>query len=194
MKILVACEYSGIVSAAFSDKSHDVTSADLLPTEGTGKHIQGDVTELLSVPWDMVIAFPPCHRLCIAASWRWKDDAIEIEKAFSFVKLFWNCNAHYICIENPVGWLNNNWRTPDQILSPHFFGSKFQKRTCLWLKNLPPLIYTCINPLPKSLLKQYGSNHNRPKLRSKFSPQLAAAMAQQWNFKTDHIQVSPNNR
>lgn len=183
MKILVACEYSGIVRDAFTALGHDATSCDYLPTESPGKHITGDVSATLSENWDMVLAFPNCKWLTSAASWRWKDTEKELLMSRAFVEKIWNCNAKYICIENPTGWLNNNWRQPDQILSPHFFGSRFCKRTCFWLKNLPPLIYGCQVLNPRAQVKQFGSKHNKSKLRSKFSPQLAEAMATQWNYQ-----------
>ncbi len=180
MNILVACEYSGIVSAAFRAKGHQVMSLDILPTEQPGYHLQGKLEHALSINWDMIIAFPPCTHLCIASTWRWKNDKENMSRAFALIKLIWESPGKMICIENPVGWLNNNWRAPDQILSPHLFGSRFQKRTCFWLKNLPPLILGCTVLNPRPLINQFGSGHNKPKLRSKFQPELANAMSEQW--------------
>lgn len=182
MKILVACEYSGIVRNAFVSRGHYAISYDLLKSESPGLHVVGDVSPALNEKWDMVLAFPSCQWLTSAASWRWNETQEQIKQSLTFVEKIWCCNAEMICIENPTGWLNNNWRQPDQILSPHYFGSRFRKRTCFWLKNLPPLIYGCTTLNPRPLVKQFGSNHNKSKLRSKFSPQLADAMATQWNY------------
>jgi len=185
MKILVACETSGRVRDAFIKKGHEAVSLDILPTDSKsqGKHITDRVEEYLTKEWDMIIAFPPCTWLCIASAWRWNLETSQenMTEAFSLVKKIWAAPCEKICIENPVGWLNNNWQQPQQILSPHYFGSRFQKRTCLWLKGLPPLIYGCQTLNPRPLVGQFGSKHNKSKLHSKICIELAEAMAQQWS-------------
>lgn len=189
MKVLLACENSGITSQAFRSKGHEVFTCDLMPLDkkikdqsAIAQHLQCDVLRLMNNKFDLVIAHPPCTYLCIASSWRWHSHRQELMKAFSLVLNIWHMNTEMLCIENPVGWLNNNWKTPSQIISPHNFGSRFQKRTCLWLRNLPPLLYGCYNPQKREYMKQWGSNHNKEKLNSRSFPEIAAAMAEQWNF------------
>src|SRR3989304_8828958 len=141
MKILVACEFSGIVRDAFIRKGHDAWSCDFLPSEKSGNHIQGDVIPILEEQWDILIAHPPCTYLSRAGARWWKDPSREIHAklAFEFVKLLANCNIQKIAIENPIGKLNKLWRYPDQTIQPWQFGHPYSKATCLWLKNLPLL-------------------------------------------------------
>lgn len=144
MKILIACEFSGIVREAFIKEGHDAWSCDLLPTEIKGNHIQGDVLNILDDGfWDMMIAHPPCTYLSYAATHVWdKPGRAELrEKAMAFFMALWNAPIPMICIENPVGYPNTVFRKPDQIIHPYYFGDPFKKRTCLWLKNLPLLTY-----------------------------------------------------
>lgn len=186
MRILVACEYSGIVSQAFRSKGHRVTSCDLLPSESPGAHYRGDVTGLLrSQIYDLLIAFPPCTWLAQCQMHR-KDFHSQIQTlaAFNFVHTLWNAPVKHIAIENPVGWLNTNWRPPDQITSPHFFGSPYSKPVCLWLKNLPPLMYGAQSPGRKKVSNHVNSRMPQSlkgKIKSKFFPEVAAAMAAQWS-------------
>lgn len=148
MKILVACEFSGVVRDAFAAKGHDAWSCDILPTESPGNHIQGDVLEILENGWDMMIAHPPCTYLSNAGI-RWFNveqygqNAIDrwhkrIE-ALEFFMEFVNAPIGKICIENPLGFVNSAYRKPDQIIHPYYFGERQMKRMCLWLKNLPNL-------------------------------------------------------
>ena len=183
MRILIACEFSGRTRDAFTAFGHDVISCDLLPSESPGKHYQGNVFDIINEGFDMMIAFPPCTYLTAAAAWRWKNTSEELKQSAAFVDQLYNSKIPMICIENPKGYLTHNWKVPSQILSPHLFGSRFRKTTCLWLKNLPPLIYGCQILNPRSKVNQYGARHNRPKLRSKIECALADAMAVQWNFK-----------
>ena len=142
MRVLVACEFSGIVREAFAERGHDAWSCDLLPTEIPGNHIQGDVLEILDQGWDMMIAHPPCTYLSYAAMGVW-DKPGRMEKrqeAIGFVKSLWNSGIPRIAIENPLGELIK-WRQCDQIINPFDFGEPKRKRILLWLKNLPPLIF-----------------------------------------------------
>ena len=175
MKILIACEFSGITRNAFTALGHDVISCDLLETESPGKHYKGNIFDIINNDFDMMIAFPPCTYLTAAAAWRWKDTEQELINSMRFVDKLFSANIPLIAIENPKGYLTHNWRIPNQILSPHNFGSRFRKTTCLWLKNLPPLIYGCQTLNPRSKVNQYGSKHNKPKLRSKICPELSQA-------------------
>lgn len=141
LRVLVACEFSGIVRNAFSKKGHNVISCDLLPTELPGNHYQGNIFDIINDGFDMMIAFPPCTYLSYAANrvWNEKGRDKKREEAFKFFMLLYNAPIEKICIENPTGYINANFRKPDQIIHPYFFGERQMKRTCLWLKNLPLL-------------------------------------------------------
>lgn len=186
MKILVACEYSGIVSNAFRKRGHDVTSCDLLPSESTGKHYQGDVFDIINEGWDMMIAHPPCTYLCkaqyhlLSSCEARRLKAIE---AFDFVKSLYAADIMKIAIENPIGILSRLFRQPDQICYTNFFGDPHKKDFCLWLKNLPPLIYTCQNLSCQPVRNHVNgrmSQEVKSKIKSKFFPLVAEAMANQW--------------
>ena len=203
MKILVACEYSGIVRDAFTAQGHDAWSCDILPTESEGNHIQDDILNHLNKNWDMMIAHPPCTYLSNAGN-RWFDEEKYGEQArerkelrlesMEFVKKLYDNNIPRICIENPVGFLNSNWKKPDQIIHPYHFGDTESKRTCLWLKNLQPLKHTNVVK-PKIYAYHKRGKHkgnpiyfheyqprtkDRAKIRSKFWKGIAKAMANQW--------------
>lgn len=150
MRVLIACEFSGIVRDAFTAKGHEAWSCDILPTESPGNHYQCDVREILNEEWDLMIAHPPCKYLSNAgigyfnvikygekAMNRWRN---RID-GFEFFMALVNAPIDRICIENPVGFPNTAYRKPDQIIHPYYFGDKQMKRTCLWLKNLPTLEY-----------------------------------------------------
>ena len=191
MRILVACEFSGIVREAFTREGHDAWSCDLLPTEIPGQHIQDDVLKHLGDDWDLMIAFPPCTHLSKAGGWCWKYKKVEQREAFNFVLKLWSTPIEKICIENPVGWLNTHWNKPNQMIHPWQFGEPWTKQTCLWLKGLPVLIPTnIVEPTgnwvkPGNIRKRRfneipeGGNRN-PKDRSRFFSGIADAMAEQW--------------
>lgn len=143
MKILIACEFSGIVRDAFAARGFDAWSCDLLPTERPGRHIQGDVLKVLGEGWDAIIAFPPCTHLAASGAPSWKEKQADgrQKRSIEFVLKIWDADCRHIGIENPTGILNTVWRKPDQIIHPFYFGDPFMKRTCLWLKNLPPLYW-----------------------------------------------------
>lgn len=182
MKILIACEKSGIVRDAFSALGHDAWSADVLPTERPGNHLQCDVREVLHQGWDMMIAHPPCQYLSRAGA-RWKSperDQAAIN-AFNFVMELWNAPIPAIAIENPIGRLNTLFRYPDQVIHPYFFGDPYTKATCLWLKGLPVLLYTLICTDPFVNWTEYARHGpNKASSRSKTFPGIARAMAAQW--------------
>ena len=150
MRILIACEFSGVVREAFAAKGHDVWSCDLLPTEQSGQHIQGDVLEVINDGWDMMIAHPPCTYLTNAGVAHFNvrkygqkaiDRWYKRIESFEFFMNLVNAPIEKIAIENPVGFPNSAYRKPDQIIHPYYFGERQMKRTCLWLKNLPNLWY-----------------------------------------------------
>ena len=192
MKVLIACEYSGIVREAFRKKGHDAWSCDLLPTEIPGQHIQGDVISILDDCWDLMIAHPPCTWLCQAmrtnAARKDRPNITPIfeaerQKAFDFVMILWNAPINKIAIENPIGYLNQKdiFRKPDQIARPWMFGHGYRKDICLWLKNLPILLPTQIAAERKKL--DFWSNKRNKdgySLKSKTFQGIADAMANQW--------------
>ena len=141
LKVLIACEFSGIVRDAFKARGHDAWSCDLLPTERPGQHIQGDVLEILDDGWDLMIAHPPCTHLCCSGARWFEKKQVKQREAICFFMKFADANIPKICIENPVGIMSTLWRKSDQIIQPYFFGDAFQKTTCLWLKNLPCLAH-----------------------------------------------------
>lgn len=194
MKVLVACEYSGRVRDAFIARGHDAMSCDLLPTEVPGPHYEGDVLEVIGNGWDLMIAHPPCTYLSRAGARWWKDEQRQkkAEEAAAFAIQLYNAPIPMVCIENPIGKLNKLWRYPDQTIQPWQFGHEFSKATCLWLKNLPPLVYTEIVPNWKPFLpsntgagKKKGQRSSpgvakTAKDASRTFLGIAKAMAEQW--------------
>lgn len=140
-RILIACEFTATVRNAFRRRGHDAWSCDLEPTEGDPTyHIQGDVMDVLSRGWDMVIAFPPCTYLTKSNAWRWDAIADQRAEALEFVRTLMDAPAYRIAIENPSGAIGTGIRKADQYVQPWHFGQPYQKMTGLWLKNLPTLV------------------------------------------------------
>ena len=195
MRVLVACESSGVVRDAFRARGHFAMSCDLLPAERPGPHHQGDVRELLGQEWDLLIAHPPCTYLSVSGMhWttRGLRDPKLTEDALDLVRLFMDAPIERIAIENPVSVISSRIRKPDQIIQPHQFGHDASKKTCLWLKNLPLLKPTqlveprIIDGKPR-WANQTDSGQNklppskdRWRLRSKTYQGIADAMAAQW--------------
>ena len=191
MNILIACEESGTVRNAFNEKGHNAISCDFLETSTPGPHIIGDVKNLLSMKWDLIIAHPPCTYLSNSGVCHLKTDPIRIVKmkeAVKFFNLFLKANCEKICIENPIPHKYGVGKTYTQIIQPWMHGHMERKATCLWLKGLSPLIETnnvreeMLN-LPKSKqqrLHYLPPGPERSKLRSKTFQGIADAMAQQW--------------
>ena len=196
MKVLVACEFSGVVREAFRKRGHDAWSCDLLPTDVKGPHIQGDVIGQLDKGWDLLVAHPPCTFLTVSANkWHlpeYKDRFPTREQdragAIEFFMLFATCGIPRIAIENPIGIMSSRWRKPNQVVQPWMFGHMETKATCLWLKGLP-----CLRPtnnvkaetmaLPRNQrmrLHYLPKTVDRWKLRSVTYWGIADAMAAQW--------------
>lgn len=186
MKILIACEYSAIVRDAFRKLGHDAWSCDILPTEGDPSfHFQGDVMEVLDKGWDMLIAHPPCTRLCNSGvMWLerrnlWND----MEKGAEFFKKLLEYPIEKIAVENPIPHkyaLTLIGRKYDQIIQPWQFGHGETKATCLWLKNLPKLKPTKIVSGREQRLHNLPPSKDRAKIRGKTFQGIADAMAEQW--------------
>jgi len=206
MKVLAACEYSGVVRDAFAKDGHDATSCDLLPSESPhGKHFKGDVMEILAQKWDLLIAHPPCTYLCVSGiHWNNKrpERAAQTEEALKFVEALLGANIPKICLENPIGVISTRIRKPNQIIQPYQYGHNASKQTCLWLKNLPPLQPTqfvepriVTTPSGKKANRwanqcdNYGHDSLPPsadrwKIRSATYQGIADAMVEQWGGLT----------
>ena len=217
MKVLIACEESQRVCMAFRARGHEAYSCDIIDCSGGHPewHIQQDVIPLLNGncsfktndganhtiegEWDLIIGHPPCTYLTVSGN-RWfnvekyGDKALERiklrEEAKDFFMKIANAQCARIAIENPVGVMSTAWRKPDQTIHPYYFGDPFEKRTCLWLKGLPPLKKT--NEVTPPARVQYNGGTSMPewyanapkaersKIRSKTFPGFAQAMAEQW--------------
>lgn len=192
MRVLVACEFSGIVRDAFIAKGHNAISCDLLPTEKPGPHYQGDVFDCLreyDYDFDLMIAHPPCTHIAVSGARYFKDKVQEQESALMFVKQLMHQPIEKICIENPVGVISTRIRKPDQIIQPWQFGHSESKKTCLWLKGLPLLKPTIIMQMPEcghwdnttaSGQNKLAPSPDRWKIRSRTYQGFADAMAEQW--------------
>ena len=180
MKILVACEFSGVVRDAFAALGHDAWSCDLLPSERPGKHYPYSVVDFMNQGWEMMIAFPPCTHLCVSGARWFKDKAEEQAEAVDFFKMLASSDIPKIAIENPIGIMSTRYRKPTQIIQPWQFGHGETKATCLWLKNLPKLVPTNIVEGREGRVWKMPPGPNRAKERSRTYQGIADAMAAQW--------------
>lgn len=195
MRVLVACEHSGIVRDAFLRRGHQALSCDLLPGMGDGEHYQGDVRDILSDEWDLMIAHPPCTYLC-SSGLHWNKRRPErvslTEEALEFVRLLLDAPIPRIALENPVGCISTRIRPYDQAIQPYEYGHDASKKTCLWLKNLPLLRPTqFVEPRVVNGKNRWGNqtdsgqnklppSANRWAIRSETYHGIAEAMANQW--------------
>ena len=222
MRILVACEESQAITKEFRKLGHDAYSCDLLPCSGGHPewHYQSDVIDILNNGWDLMVAHPPCTFLA-GSSVQWlshpEDKHLLFDErrphpkypnrrqnmleSLDFVKSLYNAPIEYVAIENPVGLLSSRWKKPSQIIQPYMFGDEATKTTCLWLKNLPPLVPTQVVGKGERTVYSSGKSHQkwyadalknaktkeeRQTLRSKTFPGIAEAIATQWsNFLTN---------
>jgi len=180
MKVLVACEYSGRVRDAFIRNGHDAMSCDLLPTETPGPHYQGDVRDIINDGWDLMICHPPCTHLAVSGARWFKDKQVEQQEALDFVRFLLNADIPRICLENPVSIISSKIRKPTQCIQPWQFGHGETKKTCLWLKNLPPLTPTDVVEGREARVHMMPPGPNRWKERSRTFQGIAQAMADQW--------------
>lgn len=180
MKVLVACEFSGVVRDAFSSNGHEAWSCDILDSETEGNHIKGDVLDVLNDGWDLMIAHPPCTHLAVSGARWFKDKQDEQKKAIDFFMKLANAPIDKICIENPVCIMSSRWRKPDQTIQPWMFGHGEVKRTCFWLKNLPKLNSTDIVEGREARVHLMPESKKRWKERSRTYQGIADAMADQW--------------
>lgn len=182
MKVLIACEYSGVVRDAFIRGGHDAMSCDLLPTEAPGPHYQGDVRDVLDYPWDLMIAHPPCTHLSVSGARHFKAKRMDgrQQSAVSFFMALARAQIPMIAIENPVCIMSSMWRKPDQVIQPWQFGHWETKATCLWLKGLPLLRPTDVVEGRESRIHRMPPSAERWKERSRTFSGIAEAMATQW--------------
>lgn len=181
MRVLIACEFSGTVRDAFLARGHDALSCDLLETEVPGPHYRGNVLDILDHDWDLMIAHPPCTHLAVSGARWFKDKAVEQAEALGFVKELLDAPIPRIALENPISVISSRIRKPEQIIQPWMFGHGEVKSTCLWLKNLPPLVPTKVveGRYPRVHMESPGPN--RWKDRSRTYVGIASAMAEQWS-------------
>lgn len=199
-RVLVACEFSGIVRDAFIAAGHDAVSCDLLPSERPGPHVVGDVRPLLREPWDLVIAHPPCTDLAVSGA-RWfatKGDE-RINTALDMVRACMDANAPRVAVENPVSIISSRIRKPDQVVQPWWFGHAETKATCLWLRSLPLLQPTDI-VVPEWAIREDGTVHLSAKgrrdnptnfLTGRTTRVLSGPQLEQWN-RIHHEPPSPD--
>ncbi len=184
MRVLVACEFSGVVRRAFRNVGHDAWSCDLLPAEDDQTHhITGDVAGVLeALPhcWDLMIAHPPCTHLAVSGARWFKDKLPQQAEALDFVRLLLSAPIPLICLENPISIISSRIRKPDQIIQPWQFGHGETKATCLWLKGLPELQPTQIVEGRENRVHRMPPGPDRWRERSRTFAGIAEAMARQW--------------
>ena len=181
-RILIACEFSGVVRDSFTALGFSAVSCDLEPSETPGEHYQGDIFDILdNERWDMMLAFPPCTHLCASGARWWKEKRQQQKDAIEFVRRLMIADIPRIAIENPVGILSTVIRKPDQIIHPWQYGHGETKTTCLWLKGLPYLIPTNIVSGRENRIHKMSESRYRSRERSRTYQGIASAMAEQWS-------------
>ena len=187
MKVLVACEFSQVVTKAFRERGHEAYSCDLLPTEGNPAwHIQGDILKHLGNGWDLMIAHPDCTFLANSGV-RWLADNVgryrQMVEACKFFNALLDAPIPKICVENPIQhkYARGFIRKPDQLIQPYHYGDAESKATCLWLKGLPPLMakFTGGEGIKQSIWLEPPSENRRAN-RARTFKGIAVAMAEQW--------------
>jgi hypothetical protein len=206
LRVLVACEESQAVCKEFRRLGHEAFSCDIQECSGGHPdwHYQQDIFEVIELGWDLMIAFPPCTHLAVSgAAWfeAKRKDGRQQEGIDFFMKII-NAPIERIAVENPIGIMSKQYRKPDQVIHPYYFGDEAQKSTCLWLKNLPCLYHNSKPNLFDSQVTHVGKGEfkttttgtkmavwnswlppgpDRAKIRSKTFPGIAKAMAEQWS-------------
>jgi len=180
-RVLIGCEFSGIVREAFAAKGCDAWSCDLLPTEIPGQHFQGDIFSLISRGWDLAIFHPPCTHLAVSGARWFKEKSVEQRHAIDFFLNLAHADIPRLAIENPISIMSTRYRKPDQIIQPWQHGHGETKSTCLWLKNLPQLVPSNIVSGRDGRVWKEPPGPDRWKKRSRTFTGIAAAMAEQWS-------------
>ena len=198
LRVLIACEYSGVTRRAFAARGHDVMSCDLLESEDNSPyHYTGDIRDMLMQPWDLMIAHPPCTDIAVSGAAWFKEKIADgrQDRALDFVRFLMMQDIPRIAIENPVSVISSKIRKPDQIIQPWMFGHKEQKATCLWLKGLPKLQETNnvkaeMMLLPKrerERLHYLPPSPTRWKERSRTFAGIADAFGEQWGSVSANV-------
>jgi hypothetical protein len=196
MRVLVACEFSGTVRDAFRARGHDAVSADLLPAETPGPHYKGDARDLLTDGWDLLIAHPPCTRLCNSGV-RWLEERdlwAEMREAARLFRDFLNAPVPRVAVENPVMHRYAReiiGRGPDFTVQPWMFGDGEVKRTCFWTRNLLPLRPTHFVAGREARIHRVPPSEDRAKIRSVTYPGIAEAIADQWGCSVQAMAGRP---
>lgn len=186
MRVLAACETSGMVRRAFTAYGHDVWSCDLLPADDmSDKHLIEDCCICISRGWDLIIAHPPCTHLCVSGARHFaakRADGRQKQGIDLFMSVVDGCNKYSPswAIENPIGIMSRLYRKPDQIIQPWQYGHGETKATCLWLNNLPLLTPTAVVEGRENRCHRMPPSKDRWKKRSATYPGIAVAIAQQW--------------
>jgi hypothetical protein len=180
VRVLVACEFSGVVRDAFRRAGHFAVSCDIAPSETLGYHYRGSVLDILTDGWDLMIAHPPCTHLAVSGARWFKDKQEEQAEALAFVQALLDAPIPKIALENPVSIISSRIRRPDQIIQPWQFGHGETKKTCLWLKGLPLLEPTDIVDGREARIHRMPPSADRGRLRSITYQGIADAMAAQW--------------
>lgn len=187
MRVLIGCEFSGVVRRAFRARGIDAWSCDLIPSEdGSPHHIQADVLEVSNGEWTLGIFHPPCTDLAVSGARHFPAKIADgrQQRALDFVQRLLDAPIPHIALENPISVISSKIRKPNQIIQPWQFGHGETKATCLWLKNLPALVPTDVVDGRSDRIHKMSPGPNRWKERSRTYTGIAAAMAQQWG---DHI-------
>ena len=220
MKILIGCEESDEVRSRFEKLGFDAWSCDLQDNRNkNAKHYKGSIFDIINDGWDAMIAFPPCTHLAVSgAAWfeQKRKDGRQ-QEGIDFFMAMVNAPIKHIAIENPMGIMSTIYKKPTQIIQPYYFGDEVSKKTCLWLKNLPPLYHNKVPNLFDSnvthvskgemvtfesgctMPKWYADawklpKDERSKLRSKTFPGIAQAMSSQWgSYLAEIYNVKPPN-
>ena len=184
MRVLIGCEFSGVVRDAFIARGHEALSCDLLPSDAPGPHYQGDVFDVIDYPWDLAIFHFPCTHTSVSGAKHFASKRMD-GRYYAGASLFlrgWKAAAHIpkVCFEHPVSVISTLFRKPDQTLQPHLFGHGETKAICLWLRGLPLLTPTERVAGREARVHRMPPSPDRWRNRSRTYSGLAAAMAGQW--------------
>lgn len=185
LRVLVACEFSGVVRNAFAAAGHEAWSCDLLASRQPGRHLQCDVLTVLDRGWDLMVAHPPCTYLCSSGSRWWRQRQMEQRHALAFVQLLLDAPIRRIALENPEGCISTRIRKSDQCIHPWEYGHPEEKKTHLWLKNLPRLAPTKLAWPREQRCWRMSPCAERGLERSITFAGIAEAMATQWGSLND---------
>jgi hypothetical protein len=211
MNVIIGCECSQAICIEFRKRGHEAFSCDLKDCTGGHPewHIKGDLLNHLNDGFDLGIIHPPCYDLAVSgAAWfKKKQETGQQQQSVDFFMKCANAPIKKLCLENPIGIMSSLYRKPDQIINPSCFGDPVRKPTCLWLTNLPKLVWlkqddlfgkkTSVEPeLITMTSKKTGrtrtyskweyeascNQKERSTIRSVTFNGIAVAMAEQWNF------------